>query len=42
MGEVRCTKNEFIEYIEELNKKILILDMYIRKNLMIEYPELFL
>ena len=41
LGEVRCLENDFREYIEELNINFIMLDMYIRKNLIIEYPELF-
>ena len=41
MSDIRFIQNEFREYIEELNKNFIMLDMYIRKNLMIEYPELF-
>ena len=33
---------EFNEYIEELKINLVMLDMYIRKNLQNEYPELFI
>ena len=35
-------KRELLEYIDELNENLVMLDMYIRKNLQSEYPELFI
>ena len=35
-------KREILEYIDELNENLVMLDMYIRKNLKNEYPELFI
>ena len=36
------SRKEFNEYIEELKINLVMLDMYIRKNLQNEYPELFI
>ena len=38
----RRNKRELLEYIDELNENLVMLDMYIRKNLQNEYPELFI
>ena len=35
-------KRELLEYIDELNENLVMLDMYIRRNLQNEYPELFI
>ena len=35
-------KKEFLEYIDELNENFVMLDIYIRKKIKNEYPELFI